>query len=229
MRKTIESFFTLVFLLGPIMTSAQTSEEFWTLVINDQSGEVAISKVGDKAYIDVRRLAQIARGSISFEGNRLVLDVPCSSNLTEARQSGSEQATDSRLSGEFTKAAIEEISLMREWASTLANAIQNGYPVTESWVANYRARAQSGLDTTSAAASTDADRKAFQLLHTEFGAVQGWSAKLLEARKSLGAANYALSPGSLQNDPLSKKIVSCAHFLGQMLASSSFQDDPTCH
>jgi hypothetical protein len=59
--------------------------------------------------------------------------------------------------------------------------------------------------------------------------VQAWSNKLLEERKSMNAAKYALSPDALKNDPLSQKIVSCAHFLGQMLISGNFQDDHSCH
>lgn len=229
MHKMVESFLILGVLLVCYVSSAQMAEEFRTLVINDQSGKVALFKVGNKTYVDVKRLAQIARGSISFEGNRIVLDLSCSTDITTAKKSDAEQRPDTQLSREFIKAAIEEISLMREWASALADVIQNGYPVTESWIASYQARAQTGLQATSAAISTDADRNAFQLLNSEHGTVQEWSSKLLEERKSMRAANYALSPGSLQNDPVSKKIVSCAHFLGQMLASSSFQDNPSCH
>jgi hypothetical protein len=81
----------------------------------------------------------------------------------------------------------------------------------------------------SSAVSTDADRNALGLLRHEFESVQEWSNKLLEARKSMNAAKYALSPSELHNDPLSQKIVSCGHFLGQMLASGDFQDDPSCH
>ena len=118
---------------------------------------------------------------------------------------------------------------MREWASTLANAVQNGYPITDSWVAGYRVQAESGLAIASAAVSTDADRNAFGLLRTELENVQTWSNRLLDARKSMGAANYALSPNTLRNEPLSQKIVSCAHFMGQMFANGSFQDDASCH
>ena len=228
MSKRAGYFFVLVISVSTGIVSAQTAEEFRTLVVNDQSGNVAMFKVGDKSYIDVKRLAQIARASVSFEGNRIVLDLPCSSDLTPAKKDEVPDA-DLRMSGPFIKAAIEEISLMREWASTLANAIQNGYPVAENWVANYRTQAQSGLQTASASISTNADRSAFQLLNGEFGAVQEWSNKLLEERKSMSAANYALSPGALQNTPLSKKIIACAHFLGQMLAAGNFQDDPSCH
>jgi hypothetical protein len=81
----------------------------------------------------------------------------------------------------------------------------------------------------STAVSSDADRDAFQLLNHEFDAVQEWSNKLLEARKSMDTAKYSVSPTALQNDPLSQKIVSCGRFLGQMLVSGNFQDEASCH
>jgi hypothetical protein len=81
----------------------------------------------------------------------------------------------------------------------------------------------------SAAISSDGDRNAFQLLNTEFDAVQEWSNKLLEAHKSMNAGKYAVSDNALQNEPLSQRIVTCGRFLGQMLASGTFQDDPSCH
>ena len=227
MTKSPLLFCTLL-LVSPV-TRAQSGEQIRTLVINEQSGKVAVLEMGDRTYIDLKRLIQIAQGSIAFQENRIVLDVSCTSVREPLQKAEPEQSLDMRLSREFTKAAIEEISLMREWASTLANAVQNGYPVADSWVAGYHAQAQTGLALSSAAVSTDADRNAVQLLNHEFDRVQEWSNKLLEARTSMNAGKYAVSPDALQNEPLSKKIVSCAHFLGTMLASGTFQEDPTCH
>ncbi|HET6178677.1 MAG TPA: hypothetical protein VFE61_17245 [Candidatus Sulfotelmatobacter sp.] len=229
MKKNLASLVVATLISSAMTTSAQMSQEFRTLVVNDTSGKVAVLEVGDKTYIDLKRLAQIGHGSIAFEGNRIVLTLSCNETNSSARTAEAEPTPTTRLSREFAKAAIEEISLMREWASTLANAVQNGYPVTDNWVANYRAQAQSGLAMASSAVSTDADRNALGLLRHEFESVQEWSNKLLEARKSMNAAKYALSPSELHNDPLSQKIVSCGHFLGQMLASGDFQDDPSCH
>lgn len=118
---------------------------------------------------------------------------------------------------------------MREWASPLASAIQNGYPITEQWVTQYREQAANGLRLASAAASTDDDRKALQLLRNEFDAIRDWSARLLNARQAMDTAKYAMSEDALRNDPLSQKILSCGHFLGTMLGSGTFQDDPACH
>jgi hypothetical protein len=229
MKKNPAPLIVLVLAFSAVTTSAQMSEEFRTLVINDRSDKVVVLEAGDKTYIDLKRLVQIGHGSIAYEGNRIVLTISCTETNSSARSAETEPTPTTKLSREFEKAAIEEIALMREWASTLANAVQNGYPVTDNWVANYRAQAQSGLALASSAASTDADRNALVLLRHEFESVQEWSNKLLEARKSMNAAKYALSPSELHNDPLSQKIVSCGHFLGQMLATGDFQDDPSCH
>lgn len=209
------------------LTSGQGAEHFRTLVVNDYSGKVVLVEMGDKTYIELRQLVQIAHGSVAYEGNQVIVTLPAASGSASAAKSDESKA--STLTRDFIKAGIEEISLMREWGSTLANAIQNGYPVTDSWVSSYRSRAQSGLGIASAAVSNDADRNGFQLLQSEFDAVQEWSNKLLESRKSMNAANYAMSSTALQNDPLSQKIVTCGRFLGQMLAGGAFQDDPSCH
>lgn len=227
MNKSLLLFCTL--LLVSVVTRAQSGEQIRTLVINEQTGKVAVLEMGETTYIDLKRLVQIAQGSIAFQENRIVLDMSCTRVREPLQKAEPEQSLDMRLSREFAKAAIEEISLIREWASTLANAAQNGYPIAESWVAGYHAQAQTGLALASAAVSTDADRNAFQLLNHEFDHVQGWSNKLLEARKSMNAGKYAVSQDALQNEPLSQKIVSCAHFLGKMLAGGIFQEDSSCH
>jgi len=198
------------------------------LVINGQAGEAAVVQLNGKTYIDLERLARIANGSLGVQGTQIVLTLP-SSPSAPTTGPASDSGNVSGFSREFVTAAIEDMALMREWASTLANAIQNGYPVTEAWVAAFRERAAEGLRLASVAASSDADRNAHQLLSNEFEAVRSWSNKLVEARKSMGAANYAMSERALQDDPLSQKIMACAHFLAPMLASGSFQDDPSCH
>jgi hypothetical protein len=229
MRKSLELALTAVLCLFPPMTLAQAEEQLRTLAINGQLGEVGLLQMNNKMYIDLQRLAQIAKGAISYEGNRIVADVPCASSPSPERSGEAEQGADRLFSREFMKAGIEEIALMREWASTLANAIQNGYPIAENWVADHRAQAQSGLAIASTAMSTDADRDGLQLLRREFENVQAWSNMLLASRKSLDTAKYALSPDTLRSDPLSQKIVSCAHYLGQMLASGSYEENSSCH
>lgn len=205
----------------------QVRQDNRNVVVNGKSGNMIVVHVDGRTYVDVQTLTRIAHGSVMFQGNQILLNLPAAQG-EGAPESGSEQ-NQTQFSQAFAKAAIEEITLIREWASPLANAIQNGYPVTETWVSGYQQQAESGLRAVSASASTEADRNALQLLTNEFDAVREWSLNLVQARKSMSAANYALSKDALQNDPLSRKIIACAHFLGSMLANGTFQDDASCH
>jgi hypothetical protein len=218
----------LLFLLSETI-SAQVKPRSQTLVINGQSGQAAVVEMNGREYVDLQTLARIANGSLSFEGNRIVLTFPAAPEATQAVVPAADPVVTSGFTREFMKAAITAMAQMREWASPLAYAIQNGYPVTEEWVAGYREQAANALGLASAATSSDDDRKALQLLTNEFEAVREWSNKLVEARKSMNTAKYAMSDSALRNDPLSQKIVTCAHFLAPMLGSGSFQDDPSCH
>jgi hypothetical protein len=62
------------------------------------------------------------------------------------------------LSRKLSIAAIESLGQMREWATTLAYAIQHGYGVTDVWAADYREKAALSLNTASSAASTPSDQ-----------------------------------------------------------------------
>ena len=221
----------LLFLLGTL--SAQHEQQGRILVINGQAGQANVVEVGGRAYVAVEELAQITHGSLSFNANRIVLSLPTSivrpAAAEPAEETSHSPVSASELSRDFMRAGIEEIATMREWASTLAYAIQNGYPVTEDWAANYREQAEHDLNLASAAASTEPDRHALQLLTNQFGAVREWANRLVQERKSMDTAKYALSPSALRDDPMSQKIITCGHFLAAMLGSGSFRDDPSCH
>ena len=207
----------------------QVTQKTETLVINGQTGQAAVIRVDGRAYVDLAALAEIANWSVSFNTNRIVLG-PAPNPASAPEPVGPPaQADGSSLSRDFMRAGIEAIAQMREWASPLSYAIQNGYPVTENWVAGYREQAAHALSLASVAATHDADRHALELLTNEFNAVRQWSDKLVEARKSMNAGQYAISASALRDDPLSQKMVACGRFLASMLASGTVQDDPSCH
>jgi hypothetical protein len=210
---------------------AQVKNPSRTLVVNGRIAPDAVVQINGRDYVDLQALASTMNGSISFRGAQIVLTLPISDAGTSAPASPNppEAPTESGLSQDFMKAGIETIALMREWASPLAYAIQNGYPITEQWVSGYREQAANGLRLASVAAKTEADRKALQLLSNEFESVRQWSSKLVEARKAMDTAKYSMSAGALQSDPLSQKIVACGHFLGSMLGSGAFEDNSSCH
>jgi phosphate-selective porin len=118
---------------------------------------------------------------------------------------------------------------MREWASTMANAVQYGYPITDTCAADYRERAATSLRQATASAATDSDHNALALLTNEFQNVENWSNELVEAKRNMAAAKYTMSSDALRNEPLSQKIINCGHFLGAMLGSGDFKDDSSCH
>jgi len=208
---------------------AQVTRQNRTLVINGQSSQVEVVKIDGRSYIDLGALARITSGSLRFKSNRILLNIPSSTVSAPTDDPTPSPADDLRLSQDFMKAGIEAIAEMREWASPLAYAIQNGYNVTDSWVATYREQALHDVNLASAAATTDADRSALQLLNHEYQAVLQWSNKLVEARKAMDTAKYSLSANALRDEPLSQKIITCGHFLASMFGSGSSQDDASCH
>jgi hypothetical protein len=218
----------LILLLG-IDALAQVKPETRTVVVNGQSGEAAVARINNRTYIDLENLTRIAHGSLGFDGNQITLVFPSSTASASATTPEVEPPAPKGLSRGFMMAGIETIAQMREWASTMAYAIQSGYAVTESWAADYREKAANSLRLASAAVSTDADRSAVQLLTKEFESVEAWSNHLVEAKKSMDTAKYATSPNALREEPLSQKIITCGRFLAKMFGSAEFQDDPSCH
>ena len=123
------------------------------------------------------------------------------------------------ISKDFLKAGIETMSDIREWRSALLNAVENGYPVMEAGMAQYRAQATTNLHLTSVAATTDSDHNAFTLLSKEFDHMQELSNRILTMRKNLSH----IDRGALKNDPLDQKILTCARALSAMVPAASFR------
>jgi hypothetical protein len=219
----------LLMLLFSGFASAQIKAESRTMVVNGRTGEVAIVNFDGRTYVDLENLARVANGSVGFRENQITLTVPPSTDSSEANLIDSEQAAEHGISPNFARAGIEAIAQMREWAGTMAYAIENGYAVTEKWAARFREQAAQSLAIATTAASTGPDREALQLLTNELDAVQQWSNNLLEAKKSMNTGKYATSPNALRDEPLSQKIMTCGRFVAGMLASGEFEDNPACH
>jgi hypothetical protein len=65
---------------------------------------------------------------------------------------------------------IEEMGTLREWHTALASAIQNNFPTAADWLGQYRVRTSDSLRLALVAASTDADRSAYQLFYRDLTA-----------------------------------------------------------
>jgi hypothetical protein len=215
----------LAFVAVPALALSQAAQPNGTLIVSGQSGQVPVVQINGKSYVDVEALARLINGSLGFKGNQITLTLPASTAGTPTTPTPASQPANPGFSKEFLKAGIEEMTVIREWRGALVNAVQNGYPVSDEFVAGYRGQAATNLRLASVAVSTDSDRDAFQLLSNEFDNMQKLSDKILAARKNM---NY-ISPDALKDDPLDQKILSCARALASMAASGQFQDDGSCH
>ena len=226
LKKSITTVVTLVALLIlPGLAWSQAAQQNSTLIVSGQPGQAPVLQINGRSYVDIEALARLTNGSLGFKGNQITLTLPGAPASAPSTATAPSQPASPGFSKEFMRAGIEEMSVIREWRSALLNAVQNGYPVTDAFVASYRGQAATSLRLASVAASTDSDRNAFQLLSNEFDNMQKLSNKVLAARQNM---NY-LSPDALKGDPLDQQILSCARSLASMASSGQFQDDGSCH
>lgn len=206
-----------------------------TLILNGQTTDVLVIFLGDHPYVDLQALANALNGSVSSSGPMVALSLPVSSASNAPSPTTSSAApapvttqpapSHPGFSREFLNAWIEEMSTLREWHTALQTAIQTGIPLSDGLLQPHRAQATTNLRLASVAATTTADRNAYQLLSNVFLNMGKLSDKYLNMRASL---TY-IAPDALQNDGLNKRIISCGHFLGAMAASGQFTDDGSCN
>ena len=198
----------------------QVNQPAETLVVSGHSGQAPVTRINGGSYVAVDALARLMSGSLAYQGSQIVLTVPAAGAPLPAGQ-----PANPGFSKDFLKASIETMSDIREWRSALLNAVENGYPVKDAWMDNYRAQAAKNLHLASIAVTTPSDRDALRLLSKEFDHMQELGNKILAARKNL---NY-ITPASVKKDPLDQKILNCARSLAAMAASGVFQDDGSCN
>lgn len=219
----------------PVLVLAQAAQVNRTLIVNGQAAQVTVVQINGRSYADLEALAQAANGLLAIQGNQIMLTLPGASNGSTtspsptngpaaAAAAPSNPPATLGLSKGFRTAAIEAMSVVREWHSALANAIRNGFPINGGWLSGYRSQAVEALRLTSVAVSTDSDRNAFQLLTNGFNFMDQLSNQYLAARQSL---NY-IFPDALKNDPLDQKLLNCGHSVASMVASGQFVDDGSC-
>jgi len=212
-------------LLFPTLLLLQAAQRNRTLVISGHTGELAVREMDGHAYVEIEALARLANASLTLSGDRMVLTLPESGSEAQPTGTSANQPSVTGFTKEFLRAAIEQMSAVREWRSTLINAIRRGFPVTEDWMNSLSNEAQYHLKFVTVAASSEDDRKALQLLTNEFTNMKKLSDRFVEANKS----RIYVAPNTLDNDPLDQKILNCAHSLAQMAANNQFVDEGFCH
>jgi hypothetical protein len=204
----------------PGMVLSQSVEENRTLAINGQAGQAPVVRMQGKSYVELEALARLTHGALSFNGNQVTLTLGASGANTATTVTGEK----SEFSKEFLRAAIEEMAMIREWRIALTNAVQNGFPIGDDWMAIYREPALRNLRLAAVAASTDPDRSAYQLLSNEFDNMKTLSDRFVAAH----TAQTYMPPDSLKGDPLDQQILNCARSLAAMAAGGKFVDDGAC-
>jgi hypothetical protein len=211
----------VVFAALPIVLTEALSlaaQQSSSLTIAGQSGSAKVIQVDGRNYLEVEALARLTGSSIGFEGNQIVL-TPASGTAGVATA-----APAAGFSKEFVNAGIEAMSQVREWHAALKNAIENGYPITENWIAANRAQAQQSLRLASVAVNTTSDKNVFPFLTNEFNNMRNLSDKYLQ----MATARTYIPPRSLDGDPLDQKFRTCAHSLASMATANQFIDDGSC-
>jgi hypothetical protein len=207
---------SLIWVVFFVASESAQSLQRRTLTVEGQSGQAPVIQSDGRSWVDIEALARLTNSSLSFSGNQIILTL----HATPASQPESHGFSRS-----FLNAGIEAMSEIREWRSALQSAIRYGFPPNDDWVTRYREAAIRSVRLASVAASTDSDRNASQLISKELDHMQQLSDKMLSTRKKM---TY-IAPDALANDPLDKKIISCAHSLEAMAASGQFNDDGSCH
>jgi hypothetical protein len=199
----------------PLLAFPRPDHQKRTLVVNGQSGEASVVEASGRTYVDLEALTRIANGSLAFDDDQIVLIIPAPST---------ERTADSAFSKEFMRAAIEELSVIREWRNALKNAVERSYPITDDWVSLYRGQAADALQRASVEATADADRSALQLLTNEFNNMDALADKYLEKDEAVEYTPH----DALKDDPTHQRILTCARSLAAMISNGRFSDDGSC-
>ena len=219
-RNTIRTSVMLAaILLLPLLVLV--AQETSSLLIEGPQGQTSVIHVQGKNYVEVDEFARITGGSLRFVGSQIILSLPGSDTPAQAHSAPQPAAG---LSMPFLTGGIETMRQILEWHAALKNAIERGYPLSDTWIGNYRRQIRSSLAQTQAAASTDLDQKAFPLLSNEFDTMNALTDKYLKITVS---RDY-LAPNSLDSDPLNQKLLTCWQSLASMASSNQFVDDGSC-
>ena len=205
----------------------QAAQQGTVLVLNGYAETVPVMQVNGKNYVNVEALARATNGSMSFNGNQIVLTLPSAGSgggAAASQQAAPPPTQNTGFSKEFLTAAIEEMSTLREWHSALASAIANGFPVTGELVAPYQAQAATNLGLMRVAVSTQSDQGAAQLISNAYQKMKQLSDKYVAKRANL----EFVGPNALKNDPLDQSLIACGKSLRSMAGSGQFVDDGTC-
>ena len=209
----------------PIAACAQAPQQAGTLTIAGQPNQAALVRINGKSYVDIESLARITGGTVRFQGNQTILTLPGMASASASAPPATQAAKPPQLSAGFLSAEIEELTQVREWRVALVNAVQNNNPVTATWVGRLQRSTDGKLQLAVAAATTEQDHAALDLLRNAFTNMQQMSDQFV----AMQAKDNYVSPDSFTSNAQDQKILSCEHALVAMAATKQFQDEVSCH
>jgi len=220
----------ILLLAGVILAQTAANK---TLVVNGTSAGAAVREIDGHTYIEIEALARVTNGVVTIEPTRVLLSIPSAASLVNAGAAVTTAAPVAArpavgLSVEFKRAAISELSEMREWRGAIGAMITYGLAAGGATAQDYHAICESGLSQATVVATTNDDLNAVQLLKGEFDTLTAWAAQVVADRKALNGAR-TIDPNSMANDPVLTKITACGRFLNSMIVSGAYADDTSCH
>ncbi|HEY4838295.1 MAG TPA: hypothetical protein VIH72_06800 [Candidatus Acidoferrales bacterium] len=220
----------ILLLAGVILAQTAANK---TLVVNGTSAGAAVREIDGHTYIEIEALARVTNGVVTIEPTRVLLSIPSAASLVNAGAAVTTAAPVAArpavgLSVEFKRAAISELSEMREWRGAIGAMITYGLAAGGATAQDYHAICESGLSQATVVATTNDDLNAVQLLKGEFDTLTAWAAQVVADRKALNGAR-TIDPNSMANDPVLTKITACGRFLNSMIVSGAYADDASCH
>ena len=210
---------TVGLLILPTLALALAAQQSNSFVIAGQPGSARVIQMDGLNYVEVEGLARLTNGSISFNGNQIVMALPGATSGA-ATSAGPEAG----FSKEFVVAGVEVMAQIREWRAALRDAVAHSYRLTGDWLTAHRAEAQQALRVASVSARTSPDRSVLPFLTNEFENMRKLSDKYVQ----MSAAMTYIAPDAIDNDALDRKILTCARSLASMANANQFIDDGSC-
>ena len=221
-RRNLQGLLLLGFALSFVAVLFAQGTPDKKLLVNGRNTGVTVLQAEGRFYVDIETLARITRGTVTVEPTQVVLTIP------RANSDATSSQTTEELSKDFVGAAIVALAEMREWKGALRMMVTYGFAVDPSSAQAYRGQAETSVNQAAVEASTNADRRALQLLTNEFDHLAKWENDVFENRRVLNGAE-TIDPNALDNDPALAKISNCGRFLNSMLVSRTFADNASCN
>jgi hypothetical protein len=208
-----------------------------TLIVNGKSAGAVVREFDGHTYIEIEALARATNGIVTIEPARVLLTIPAGSSAVTSAAGASNSAVPANvstgavkrdISPDFRRAAIAELSDIREWRGAVGAMVTYGLAASDVTANDYHDRCEDGLNEASVAVTTESDAHALELLRHEFENMNAWANQILAERKKLNGAR-TVTANALQKDSALAGITACGRFLSSMIVSGDFSDDGSCH